>query len=177
MRPRRRDSTIRRAARNSSAIRDEATPPPRPARMSSIPYPWEGGDSRFADAVAYTLTASLAVLDTASALREKWLYDIYRMGRDSVERGEAASPSAYVIPHDQWDPGEADELVNILLVGGVESNGRRLRSRSQASRSRPGPTSSRATRLSFHTSSISWSHRIIPTGDARPMDLPILHTT
>ncbi len=86
------------------------------------PDPWEGGDSRFADAVRYTLTASMGVLDIAADLRQKWLYDIYRMGRDAIARGEASDPAAYIIPagESQWDPGEADNLVNVLLIGGVE---------------------------------------------------------
>ena len=86
------------------------------------PYPWEGGDSRLSDAVRYTLTASMGVLDIAADLRQKWLYDIYRMGRDAIARGEASDPAAYIIPagRDQWDPGEADNLVNVLLIGGVE---------------------------------------------------------
>lgn len=84
------------------------------------PYPWKGGDSRLADAVRYTLTASMGVVDIAADLREKWLYDIYRMGRDAIETGEASDPAAYIIPADQWDPGEADNLVNILLMGGIE---------------------------------------------------------
>ena len=86
------------------------------------PFPWEGGDSRFADAVRYTLTASMGVLDIAADLRQKWLYDIYRMGRDAIARGEASDPAAYIIPagESQWDPGEADNLVNVLLIGGVE---------------------------------------------------------
>jgi hypothetical protein len=84
------------------------------------PYPWKGGSSRLADAVRYTFTASMAVLDIAAELREKWLFDIYRMGRDSIERGERGDPFAYIIPADQWDPGEADNLVDVLLIGGVE---------------------------------------------------------
>lgn len=84
------------------------------------PYPWEGGESHLADAVRYTLTASMAVLDTAAELKTKWLYDIYRMGRFAIARGEAADPAGYVIPADQWDPGEAENLVNVLLIGGVE---------------------------------------------------------
>ena len=44
------------------------------------PYPWEGGESHLRDAVNYTLTASMAVFDIAARLKEKWLYDIYRMG-------------------------------------------------------------------------------------------------
>ena len=84
------------------------------------PYPWEGGESHFSDAVRYTLTASMGLLDIAAELKEKWLYDIYRMGRDAIEAGEAGEPTAYIIPAEQWDPGEADALVNVLLVGGIE---------------------------------------------------------
>ena len=80
------------------------------------PYPWQGGESRFSDPVRYTLTASIAVLDIAADLRQKWLFDIWRMGRDAVEN----SDSSWVIPAEQWDPGEAAALVNVLLQGGVE---------------------------------------------------------
>ena len=84
------------------------------------PYPWKGGESHLRDSVRYTLTASMAVLDIAAELKEKWLYDIYRMGRDEIARGEAGEPFAYVIPEAQWDPGEAEALVNVLLRGGIE---------------------------------------------------------
>jgi hypothetical protein len=84
------------------------------------PYPWEGGESHLRDAVNYTLTASMAVLDIAADLREKWLYDIYAMGRDAIAKGENNEPYAYIIPAEQQDPGEADALVNVLLIGGIE---------------------------------------------------------
>ncbi len=79
------------------------------------PYPWAGGESRFSDPVRYTLTASIAVLDIAAELREKWLFDIWRMGRDAIE----GSDSSWIVPADQWDPGEAAALVNVLLEGGL----------------------------------------------------------
>ncbi len=80
------------------------------------PYPWPGGPSHFSDPVRYTLTASIAVLDVAADLREKWLFDIWRMGRDAIEQ----SGTSWVIPAEQWDPGEAAALVNVLLDGGIE---------------------------------------------------------
>ena len=80
------------------------------------PYPWPGGESRFSDPVRYTLTASVAVLDIAADLRERWLFDIWRMGRDAIERSE----TSWIIPAEQWDPGEAAALVNVLLDGGIE---------------------------------------------------------
>ncbi len=84
------------------------------------PHPWKGGRSRFRDAVDYALTASIATLDLAADRRVQFLYNMYKMGRDAIEAGTAGSPFAYVIPPEQWDAGEAHELVNILRMGGVE---------------------------------------------------------
>ena len=83
------------------------------------PYPWLGGESRFSDPVRYTFTASMAVLDIASDLKSRWLYGIYSMGRDAIAAAEN-DRFAYVIPAQQWDRGEARNLVEILMRGGVE---------------------------------------------------------
>ncbi|MBI4539118.1 MAG: peptidase M14 [Gemmatimonadetes bacterium] len=84
------------------------------------PLPWQGGWARFRDAVNYMIEGSIAVLDIGAERREEWLYNIYRMGRESIVAGEAGKPFAWVIAPDQWDPGEAVELVNVLRRGGVE---------------------------------------------------------
>ena len=93
-----------------------------PTAVPSIfyPDPWKGGWSRFGDAVNYMLEASMAVLDLAAERKEDWLFNMYRMASDAVEAGEAGGPFAYVISPDQWDPGEAVNLVNVLRRGGVE---------------------------------------------------------
>jgi hypothetical protein len=84
------------------------------------PDPWEGGWLHFRDAIDYMITGSMAVLDIGAKRRQEWLYNIYRMGRDAIEAGEAGGPFAYVIPTEQWDTGEGRELVNVLRRGGVE---------------------------------------------------------
>lgn len=81
------------------------------------PYPWQGGESHFRDAVDYMLTASMAVLDIAADRKEEFLHNIYLMGRDAIENTEEAF--AYVIPKKQWDQGEAHNLVEILQRGGL----------------------------------------------------------
>jgi hypothetical protein len=95
-----------------------------PAREASVYYanPWRGGWARLGDAVQYHFVSSLGALDIASRLREDWLFNIYRMGRDAIAAGEAGGPYAYVIPVDtmQRDAGEAVNLVNTLRRGGVE---------------------------------------------------------
>lgn len=93
--------------------------PPTNGTSIFYPYPWEGGESHLSDAVHYTLEASMAVLDVAANLRSNWLHNIYRMGRDSIEKG-ASSPFAYIIPAEQWDRGESLHLVNVLQQSGVE---------------------------------------------------------
>jgi hypothetical protein len=94
------------------------------AREPSVYYanPWQGGWARLGDAVQYHFVSSLGAIDIASRLREDWLFNIYRMGRDAIAAGAAGGPYAYVIPVDtmQWDPGEAVNLVNTLRRGGVE---------------------------------------------------------
>lgn len=84
------------------------------------PDPWKGGESHFRDAVDYMLTATMATLDLASDRSEKYLYNIYRMGRDAIDSGNSDSPYAYVVPTEQWDYWEATNLVNVLWRGGIE---------------------------------------------------------
>jgi hypothetical protein len=84
------------------------------------PDPWRGGWWRIRDAMDYMMTASMAVADIGALRRREWLYNMYQMGRDAIEAGERGGPFAYVIPPDQWDAGEAVELVNVLRRGAVE---------------------------------------------------------
>lgn len=94
------------------------------AREPSVYYanPWRGGWARLGDAVNYHFVSSLGAIDIGSRLREDWLFNIWRMGRDAIAAGAAGGPYAYVIPVDtmQWDAGEAVNLVNVLRRGGVE---------------------------------------------------------
>ena len=81
------------------------------------PSPYRGGPWTLRDSCDYMVTASMAVLDIGAKRREEWLYNIYQMGRDAIAAGAS---EAYVIPHDQWDPGTAAKMVDVLRLGGVE---------------------------------------------------------
>jgi hypothetical protein len=81
------------------------------------PNPFRGGTWRFRDSCGYMMTGSMAVLDIGAERKEEWLYDIYRMGRDAIEKGASET---YVISDEQWDPGTAAKLVNVLRWGGIE---------------------------------------------------------
>lgn len=83
------------------------------------PDPWKGGESHFRDPVNYMITGSIAVLRSASDSRQKWLMNIHRMGQDAINAGSSGI-RYYIIPADQRQTGEARNLVNILLEGGIE---------------------------------------------------------
>src|SRR5438128_363097 len=52
-----------------------------------LPMPIQPQKWHFAQSIAYELTANRAVLDVASRYRETILYNIYQMGRNSIQRG------------------------------------------------------------------------------------------
>ncbi|HEY8311204.1 MAG TPA: M14 metallopeptidase family protein [Gemmatimonadaceae bacterium] len=57
-----------------------------------VPYPIAPQDWHFKQSIDYSVTANYAVLDLASRYREDFLYDIYEMGHNSIEKGS----------HDSW---------------------------------------------------------------------------
>ncbi len=64
---------------------------------ADLPYPIAPQPWHFRQSIEYSLTANRAVLDIASRERENLLYNTYRMGRNSIDRGSrdtwTASPS------------------------------------------------------------------------------------
>ncbi len=61
--------------------------PQRQLPHNDLPYPIAPQDWHFRQSVEYSLTADRAVLDTASKHRQDFLMNIYRMGKNSIERG------------------------------------------------------------------------------------------
>jgi Zinc carboxypeptidase len=61
--------------------------PRRQLPSGDLPYPVAPQKWHFRQSVAYSLTANRAVLDVASRHRENFLYNIYLMGKNSIERG------------------------------------------------------------------------------------------
>ncbi len=84
---------------------------------TDYPSPYTGGDWHLRDTCDYMVTASMAVLDIGARRRQEWLYDIYRMARDAIAAGAG---EAYIVSAEQWDPGTAVKMINVLRRGGVE---------------------------------------------------------
>ena len=53
----------------------------------NLPYPISPQPWHFRQSIEYSVTATKAVLDVASRHREQFLYNIYQMGRNSIDRG------------------------------------------------------------------------------------------
>ncbi|MGH9255948.1 MAG: M14 family zinc carboxypeptidase [Vicinamibacterales bacterium] len=73
---------------------------------------------RFDQAIEYSVTANRAVLEIAARDRAEWLFNIYQMGRNSIERG-SRDPLTYILPADQPDFLTATKFVNALLGNGI----------------------------------------------------------
>ncbi|HWP03781.1 MAG TPA: M14 metallopeptidase family protein, partial [Gemmatimonadaceae bacterium] len=54
---------------------------------ADLPYPIEPQRWHFRQSIEYSLTANYAILDLASERKEDFLFNIYRMGKNSIERG------------------------------------------------------------------------------------------
>ncbi|MEL7147522.1 MAG: M14 metallopeptidase family protein [Bacteroidota bacterium] len=83
------------------------------------PDPWEGGESKFRDAVDYMYEASLAVLKLAADRKSQYLSDIYTLGKQAAKKS-AANFYGYLLSSDQTESQEVLELIDLLLYGGVE---------------------------------------------------------
>ncbi len=84
------------------------------------PSPWRGGWWRLKDSVDYCLTASKAVLETASKYREELLYNKFKMGREVAERFKKEPPYAWIIPPKQVDAPSVDLLLNRMILLGID---------------------------------------------------------
>ncbi|MGQ9619295.1 MAG: M14 family metallopeptidase [Candidatus Aminicenantia bacterium] len=84
------------------------------------PSPWRGGWWRLRNAVEYVLTASKAVLKTARDHKEELLLNIYRMGKDVIERFKKEPPFAWIVPENQKDYPTAISLLHRFKLLGVK---------------------------------------------------------
>ncbi|HEY6362049.1 MAG TPA: M14 metallopeptidase family protein [Vicinamibacterales bacterium] len=106
---------------------------------ADLPLPIAPQTWRFRQSIDYSMTANRAVLDVASRYRETLLYNIYRMGMNSIERGSRDSwtvyphrpltrtpdpgqrdARGYILPSDQPDFPTATKFVNTLIRNGID---------------------------------------------------------
>jgi hypothetical protein len=86
----------------------------------NYPSPWPGGWWRLRDIVEYSYWSVIGFLETGAIHREKYLMNMYRMARNSIEKGKNEAPFAYVIPQAQKDSNTVAKMIDILIFGGIE---------------------------------------------------------
>ena len=69
--------------------------PDRQMASADLPYPIEPQKWHFRQSIDYSITANWAVLDVASRNREIFLYNIYKMGKDSIDKGSKDTWTMY----------------------------------------------------------------------------------
>src|SRR5690606_5202935 len=69
--------------------------PERTLPSSDLPNPIAPQRWHFRQSIDYSITANRAVLDVASRYRETFLFNIWRMGRNSIERGSTDTWTMY----------------------------------------------------------------------------------
>ena len=94
--------------------------PARQLPTGDLPYPVPPQTWHFRQSIEYSMTANRAVLDLASKYREDFLYNIYRMGRNSIQKGS----------QDSW-------TVTPQAHRSAESQSRRRRRRQRLRRGQP----------------------------------------
>jgi hypothetical protein len=112
--------------------------PEKQLPTADLPFPILPQRWHFRQSLDYEMTANWAVLDAASRYREMLLFNVWRMGKNAIDRGNqdtwtasphrpaAAArdprfrdPRAYVIPANQPDFLTATKFVDTLLKNGV----------------------------------------------------------
>jgi zinc carboxypeptidase len=67
----------------------------RQLAQGNLPFPIAPQKWHFRQSIEYSITANRAVIDVASKNREDFLFNIYRMGKNSIERGGRDNWTAY----------------------------------------------------------------------------------
>lgn len=124
--------------------------PDRLLPNGATPYPVGPREWRFRMSIDYSVSLDYAILDYASRYRNEILFNIYRMGRNSIEKGSSdhwtytpsfieaikSAPAqkrdsimhdparkdarVYIIPSDQADYPTAVRFVNALIGSGIK---------------------------------------------------------
>jgi hypothetical protein len=108
-----------------------------------LPFPIAPQQWHFRQSIEYSITANRAVMDVASRNRDLFLFNAYRMGKNSIERGMTDSWTAkprlvefsksyeslrepslrdargYILPADQPDFLTATKFIDALIKNGI----------------------------------------------------------
>jgi len=70
--------------------------------------------------VNYQQSAAISAMHLLASKKETFLYNFWKKGKNSLGRGKKESPYGWVIPSGQKDMPQVVELVNLLMLQGIE---------------------------------------------------------
>jgi hypothetical protein len=110
------------SVRVATPIRIEPTEIPTDYADKSMSFvdPWPGGWWRLRDIVDYELTLSQSLVKAVAANKEDFLFNFYKMNKQSIETPMAGQPYAYVIPARQHDYPTTLKMIDVLMKGGLQ---------------------------------------------------------
>ncbi len=82
--------------------------------------PWMGGEWTLGDIVDYQMISAISFLEQAARFSRHYVMGRWQMASETIALGEAEGPGAYVIPIDQVDAVTAAEMVDRLILQGIE---------------------------------------------------------
>lgn len=85
-----------------------------------FPDPWPGGWWRLRNLVDYELILSMSLIKTSYLHKEDFLFNFYKMCKDSIEKRPEGQPFAFIISKEQHDYPTALKMLDILMFGGIE---------------------------------------------------------
>jgi hypothetical protein len=96
--------------------------PGRQEPTADVPFPIEPQEWHFRQSIDYSVTANYAVLDVAQRYRETFLFNIWRMGMNSIERGRKDTWTVTGPEVDQLRAA-ADSARRVAQAGGQAAQG------------------------------------------------------
>jgi hypothetical protein len=110
------------SVRTATPIYVEPTEIPDPLieKRIQFPDPWPGGWWRLRNLVDYEVTLSMSLVKTTYLHKEDFLYNFYKMCKESIEKRPEGQPYAFIIPKDQHDYPTALKMLDIIRLGGIE---------------------------------------------------------
>ncbi len=86
----------------------------------NFPDPWYGGEWHLSDIVDHQFIAAMSVLKQAARYKNEFLFNNYLMAQRAIAKAHVEGPFAYVVPAGQKDGPTADEMIERLMLQGIE---------------------------------------------------------
>lgn len=93
---------------------------PENKQQTNFLDPWPGGWWRVRDIIDYEKAVTYSLLDFAATFREQVKLNFYDLNREAIAAGQNRAPYGFVVPADQHNPSAATEMINRLIISGVD---------------------------------------------------------